>query len=148
MAIKSLYRAQAFGPGSDMWVIPSKESSNLNQKMDWYLNFQLSKAHDHQSQSLSPQLRSLLNANQLQMLADSPAHTGALMLSAEHSFPTKTVIEVPFDNKKKWVEHIHVTWQNLGQPALRVFLPSPLSPDEFKDLWPGPAAHDVLVVPF
>ena len=148
MAIKSLYRAQAFGPGADMWVIPSKETSALVQKMDWYLNFQLARAHAHAAQEPAPQLLALVNENQLQSLTDRPQHPEALMIAAEHTFPTKTVVEAPLKNKKSWAEHIHNVWLQMGTPSLRVFLPNGIDAEEFKELWPGPTQHDVTVVPY
>jgi hypothetical protein len=145
MAVQTLYRAQAFGPGAEMWVVPANETSPILKKMDWYLNFQLSKAHHHQTEQLAPQLRSILNENQLQDFAPAAADKPPLMIAAESFFPTQTIVETPIT--KNWIENIQKIWTGMNRPTLRIFLPTQISAEEFKSKWSGPATEDVTVVP-
>lgn len=43
MAIKQLSYHTAFTPGSDLWIFSDKKTSFWTKKVDWYLNFQVSK---------------------------------------------------------------------------------------------------------
>jgi hypothetical protein len=148
LAIQILYRAQAFGPGNELWVIPGGTNTPLFKKMDWYLNFQISRARTHKSEELAPQLKTIMTESQLQSLAPHHEESTALMVAAEHHFPTKKVIEVPVKkNKESWAKDIQEIWSGLNKPSLRVFLPPQISAEEFKSFWPGPKNEDVMVVP-
>jgi hypothetical protein len=146
LAIKTLSRAQAFSHGAQMWVTAQPEASPLYKKMDWYLNFQLSKAQFRKKAELSPQLITFLNENKLDMLAQAKSAPDILLISAAKNFPTKFVVVNKLKDKKKWVQELHQTWLGLERPELRVFLPTDFTADEFKTNWPKGAADDITVV--
>lgn len=148
MAIQILYRAQAFGPGSDIWILPENEKSPLLKKMDWYLNFQLTRARWHKREEPPPQLKNILNENNLPNFSQEIPAKAPLMIVAENHLPVKAVIEVPGAAKaRSWVEQIHKLWDKFEHPQLRVFLPANITVDEFKEAWPGPTNKDILLVP-
>lgn len=160
MAIQNFNRAQAFGPGSDLWIIPNHESTDLLRKIDWYLNFQLSRAQNHKTQPLAPQIKSIIAENGLPEFSPLQEETFALpiMVASENGFPSKKIIEIPFpvrDNErtkprekhKLWLKSIYRIWNDLDKPTLRVFLPSEMTPEQFRSEWPGSPQDNVIVIP-
>ncbi len=147
MAIATLNRAQAFGPGSDLWVIPDKSNFTFFSKLDWYLNFQLTRAHLHRPQILAPQLKNISNENSLPSFDIELKSSAPLMISAEMGLPTKIVVEMPLNSEPTtWIIDAHQTWLKLDRPTLRVFLPGTIDMAEFKAKWPGKNTEDITVV--
>jgi len=148
MAVQILNRAQAFASGSDLWVVPDGDENPLLKRMDWYLNFQMSRARRHISHDISPQLKTIINDNTMpNFLPELPEKT-ALMIASENHFPVKTIVEIPRANKvEAWVEKVHEIWLKLDRPALRVFLPNKITPAEYQDFWPGGKADPISLVP-
>lgn len=148
MAVSALNRAQAFSGECDLWIVPDKTNFNLFSKLDWYLNFQLTRASMHQSQAISPQLKNLIHENRLPNFYQAPPKNSALMVSAELGLPTKTIIEIPsLEDLSLWPKTVHEKWLNLDRPNLRVFLPNSLSLENFNKHWPGTKHEDIDVVP-
>jgi hypothetical protein len=148
MAIHTLSRAQAFTVQHDLWIIPDKKNLPLFSKIDWYLNFQLTRASEHKRQALPPQLVSISSENSLPDFSVISAKEAPLMVLAEMGLPTKTLIEISAREKMQtWVTDIYKTWKDLGQPSLRVFLPNDLKSDDFSKLWPGSSEDELSIVP-
>lgn len=150
-----LYRSQAFGPGSQLWFIAgsnrSKENTKhptITSKIDWYLNFQLTRARKHKPYTFSNTLKSIINENNLPTFTIEHSDPNPLMIIAKEQFPTTAVIEVPLsENTKKWPKSIHEIWQKLEEPSLRVFLPQEISAEEFKTVWPKSSPVEMTIVP-
>lgn len=147
MAVQIVNRAQALMPGCDLWVIPSESISPLIKKIDWYLNFQLSRAEIHHREELSPEMKSIMHENELPTFYSKPEDQLPLMVLSEERLPVKTVVQMrDMNSKLEWTEFVHNLWQGLNCPTLRVFLPINMTPDEFKSTWPGMTKDDVFVV--
>ncbi len=150
MAIQKLSQAGAFGPGSDLWILPPLRHSAWARKVDWYLNFQISRAKDHQFRKLDPELEEIMNTNELLPLI--PVETSPVpppLLIASHShLPNQMTLEIPMDKElKNWVLLCHHIWKNLGRPSLRVFLPGPALFENFVEEWPdSQTATDISLV--
>ncbi len=43
MNVQVLYKVGVFGPGSSLWIIPHLDHSPWSQRINWHLNFQISK---------------------------------------------------------------------------------------------------------
>jgi len=148
MAIHTLYRAQAFGPGSTLWVIADEKANPIHDRMNWYLNFQILKAKAHKAESWAPQLRSILKENNITQFQRDELGSAPLMVTADKGFPVNNIVEVPLNiNRENWVNNVHTIWEKLGQPNVRIFLPTDISTDDFKGLWKGAKTKDVTVVP-
>lgn len=150
-----LYRSQAFGPGSQLWFIAGansseieKTKSSLTNKIDWYLNFQLTKAHKHKPQHFSNSLKSIVSENNLPSFTTTGSAPQPLMIVASEQLPTSAVIEVPIpEHAASWPKSVHEIWKKFGQPSLRVFLPPKISAEEFKTLWPDSSTAEMTIVP-
>ena len=126
MPIKQLSYHTALTPGSDLWVLSEKEFSFWTGKIDWYLNFQISRKFPHISLSCD-QIKRLTDEWELpHFKLDSDSENRALMIASENFLPnTKTVI-LPFMSQqlKPWIDEALKIWKNIKCPSLRLFLPN------------------------
>jgi hypothetical protein len=145
MALQILNRAQAFVPGSDLWVLPAGRPTPLLRKVDWYLNFQIARAHQHAKTEIAPHLKTILNDNSLPDFG-SPSGDLPLLIPSSRHFPTKMVVEVPMQPAADWVQQVLQIWTQLDRPPLRVFLPEGMTPAEYERHWQGEKGANLLLV--
>ena len=145
MAFQTLYRAKSFGPGAQLWVVPTSEDSDLVRRIDWYLNFQIAKSKKHSGLALSKDLTRLIENHKLrlpQIQIDEPA---PLMIAAEQYFPCEMIVQMQMSEAADWVEKLEKIWLQLGRPRLRLFLPKSQTPENLQKLWPrGFATSDEI----
>ena len=126
MSIKQLSYHTALTPGSDLWILSEKEYSFWTQKIDWYLNFQISRKFPCIELS-DEKIKQLTNDWQLPYFKlNLDLKNRAVMVASEHFLPnTKTVI-LPFISKslESWVYEALRVWENIKHPSLRLFFPN------------------------
>lgn len=150
MAMQKLSQASAFGSGSDLWILPPLENSSWTRKIDWYLNFQISRAKGHHSLTLSPELKEILTENDLPFfeLKKDPKRPSPLLIASHSYLPNKMTLELPWSNElQTWVQDCHRHWDCLGRPPLRVFLPLNVNSESFLENWLEPQTSvDITLV--
>ena len=133
MTPERLVQNQALNPGDDLWILPDKNSSGWSQKMDWYLNFQVTKARAHAPQKLSSQLQAIVQEEELglkEVVIDSEA---PLFVASAKNLPNQNTIEVIFHGQEEeWLRQIEQIWIRLQKPKTRIFLPRGFSEDLVK----------------
>lgn len=141
MAIQKLSQAGAFGSGSELWILPQVEKSVWARKIDWYLNFQISRAKDHTPHRPRPELNEILSQNEQEFVEYTTDESTRPLLVASHShLPNEMTLELPFhEEPQHWVKQAHTHWDQLRRPTLRVFLPPGMPMDDFIQLWPEPS---------
>ena len=147
--LQVLYQHGALGPGSDLWIIPELEKSRWSQILDWYVNFQISRAKKHQSQNLSPEIKKIMEKNNIKNF-DYSAPIQALMIASEGRLPNKQLVVLTTieSTPKEWSQQAFQIWRQLKSPTLRVFLPDFLSKEDFINLWPEKNnLQDITIVP-
>ena len=126
MPIKQLSYHTALTPGSDLWVLSEKKYSFWTRKIDWYLNFQISRKFSHTNLS-SDQVERLTNEWELPYFKLDLDNTNkALMIASESFLPNTKTIILPFINKHltSWICEALKVWENIKYPSLRLFLPN------------------------
>jgi hypothetical protein len=145
MSFQTLYRAKSFGPGADLWVMPEAAHSSMAKKVDWYLNFQISKAELHTPMPISPELKKVIVENDLGLPEHRLSPDAPLMISSDQHFPVSKIVEIKtLSSLQEWVASIQTLWLKLKRPRLRVFLPNELTPEEFQKLWRGDSKAQLL----
>lgn len=137
MSVHVLSPANAYNPGSDLWVFPELNESRWAQKVDWYLNFQILKNSQKEPLDLSSEIRSTLLSCELPEydFKTSP-ETSSLMISSQIHLPNKWTVIVPGSkNFRSWIKQIHQLWEDLKEPSLRVFLPAEQTNNSFVESW-------------
>lgn len=137
MAVTVLSQASAWNPGADLWILPALTESPWTSKLDWYLNFQLSKASRHESQQVPEYLNSVLAQTEQATYKFSAQSLRPLMISSSELLPNKWVVllsEKDFSGSE-WITQAHSIWTGLQRPSLRIFLPPGQSAGQFQKEW-------------
>ncbi len=135
MTIEELNDDLIYQDGSQLWVIPDKSSSNWAQKLDWYLNFQISKADSFKRPEISEPLRAILIEEEVEPTV-IPAQEGQpLLIASPRHLPNLMTIVLSYHQQDEdlWLSSLEKTWIELGKPSLRVFLPKNFSLSKFSE---------------
>jgi hypothetical protein len=128
---------KALDSGSDLWVVPDRRSSTWSKKIDWYLQFLISKATIHKPPQISKDLEQRMFENEFKVYSQNVSHSSPLLILSARQLPNKMTVQLPFlGDSKDWVSHVFQVWNDLKSPTLRVFLPHGLSSDQFLSHWP------------
>lgn len=146
--LQVLYQHGALAAGSDLWVIPELNTSRWSQTLDWYVNFQISRAKNHHAKELSSELKSIINDNELEVLQFNSPKT-SLMIASDGRLPNKQLVELTSSEKpEEWVLQVFQIWQQLQRPSLRIFLPEFITSEDLFKLWPEKEnVKNITVVP-
>lgn len=147
MAVTILPQASAFNPGAELWVVPQETSSPILAKLDWYLNFQLSRASRHRSCMLPVEVSSIIKTCALPTINFSQAPETGTLIASDYLLPNRWVLQIPKQDKfDSWCEQLSNHWSKLGKPTLRVFLPQGYASTQFQSHWQAQHPHDDLTL--
>lgn len=145
MAI-TLSQANAFNPGSDVWIVPAAEESHWTGQIDWYLNFQIGKTQRHPLPQIPETLTQIIQETELGC-ADIKAGVDTLLIAAQNHLPCSWLVVLPVkEDTPLWIENIYKTWKGLQAKSLRVFLPPNLSTATFQLAWKNRSEQDDLTL--
>jgi hypothetical protein len=131
--MEALSHQSALSSGADLWVTAHPFESKITVKLDWYLNFQITKGLSHATHPIAENVRQILDKCELAELHFIDEQTQDLLISAQNLVPARWVLVVPFSTN--WTASIFRHWQNLSKPKLRVFLPDQFQVKEFEKAW-------------
>ena len=140
MALNEISQASSLNPGADLWVVPERQNSKLARKIDWYLNFQITRSAQHETKILPPQVSEILKKSGLEDLdwveQNASTKKESLLILSAAAFPNRWVMVVrESKNFEKWIENIYERWLKMSSPSLRVFLPIGVSGTQFENAW-------------
>lgn len=135
MAASILSQASCLSAGAELWIVPTLDSNHTSPKLDWYLNFQVSKMERHQSAVLPQALQDILAATELENPLPQKNQSLLKMIPTKGALPCKWVIINENLEFKTWVESSVQTWKSLKQPPVRFFLPAGQTPAKFEEIW-------------
>ena len=126
--MQNISQLSVLDSGSDIWIIPEEHLSYWARKIDWYLNLQIYRT-------------AYIYKNEPDSHSKIP-----LAIMSQQRFPNKQVIQMPFDEPKKWVHNIFNLWNRFQRPSLRVFLPQNITDSFFKKLWPEGSQNKLITL--
>jgi hypothetical protein len=136
MPLMTLNQANSLNPGADLWIVPELTQSKGAHKLDWYLNFQLTRATFHKTKDLSAEMKSILVKCDLTEQHFQQKQQPRLMVDSSHLLPNRWLVQVySAKDFTAWVATIAEIWSGLRKPSMRIFLPTGLSSGEFQKLW-------------
>lgn len=139
MNIQVLYKIGVLGPGSSLWIIPSLNHSPWSQRINWYLNFQISKMKLRKFKKLSSNLIKTLKENEIPLseTQNSPSSSSPLLIASDSFLPNSKIVELPETKTHRlWMKLSHKIWKKLDEPSVRLFLTKDFPVSEFQSLWP------------
>jgi hypothetical protein len=137
MALKTLSKEEAFKEGSELWIIPDRKNSIWARRIDWHLQFLISRSMIHVSPQISLDLNDIVRANEIDLQVPEISKNAPLLIFSVDLLPNRQTIHLPYSsNLKVWLERAYELWENLKKPSVRIFLPKAQAAEEFDDLWP------------
>ena len=138
MKAQSTLPSKALDPGADLWIIPDRRTSSWSKKIDWYLQFLISKAMIHKPPQISAEITKRMQENDHELFSHELGHSSPLLILSERQLPNKKTVHLPFlGDQKSWVEQVHQVWSGFNSPSLRVFLPKGIESKDFINAWPS-----------
>lgn len=131
MNIQELSPNNAMISGSDFWVIPNSPHSSWVKRIDWHCNFQLSKTQFKELKFLSNNIKRISEEEEYGITDIRCSDDSPIMIVGETYVPCKYVIQLPFTDKKDWLEKIQKIQKGLKSRKPRVFLPKGFTQEEF-----------------
>ncbi len=140
MTVHELTATQAWTSGARMWVAPTPANSLWSRRLDWYLNFRMSKGLTHQSQSRSPQLEGILERIQWKLSPSTDVSEKPLLIAAGLWLPCDWILVLETLSSEKnqlspALEQLASAWSDLGEPKVRIFAPTQFPKDGLAERW-------------
>ncbi len=134
---------------SELWVFPTPKHSTWFAKMDWYLNWQMTRGLSHEARRASAELLRLVNEHGLPTPAVTAPSSTPLLISSQGRVDAEQCLVLDFHQSlPQWLDEAHQLAQKLGQTNLRVFLPAEAMQREAIDLWKKLAKNSNLTADF
>lgn len=122
--------------GSDLWLVADAATSVWSRRIDWHLNFQAMKSERHQSFERPEQIKIIEEQWPHDTFNLKIADRAPLLIASSGLLPcSKTVFITFLGDVNSWVSECVRTWNGLGKPPVRVFLPDLVSPELFQAAW-------------
>jgi hypothetical protein len=147
LSLQTVFRAKGLGPGNDLWVVPEPDQSSDCRKIDWYLNFQITKALRFKPQPLPSEIAAVMTQNEWQDFYVPSKASRTIMIAADRFLPAKSVVLVPRGTSSMdWLNQTKSVWAALGRPSVRVFLPSDCDIDTAKSIWANQDPFEMITL--
>lgn len=148
MSANTLSSANSYNPGADLWIVTDHRFSRWTEKIDWHLNFQISKSLRHISSKTSPFLNFVLKNTELPNFDFLPESKSQLLIASNRLLPNRWVLVLGFDESLDiWMNDLTKVWKKLGDPSLRIFVPSPFNVSKVAEFWNNHhSTYDVSLV--
>lgn len=111
MKFEYLTQNKALTLGNDVWFLPNPEVSSWSCQIDWYLNYQITRAVHRSFTETKP----------------------PLLISTENFLNNKSTVCIHFENDiALWTLTVFKIWETLKTLSPRVFLPKNIHTEIFK----------------
>lgn len=138
MKIQIVPLTQSWTAGCDLWVTSAPDKSAWSRRMDWYLNFRITKGFQSSMPERSPGLETLLSKVKWAIPRKKDWNTDTLLIAANQSLPCKWVLvleDLNPDSITDGLKKLLKIWKDFNQPKMRLFLPSQLNQDALRKSW-------------
>lgn len=147
--MKTLDAALALSNGRITWIVADLDHSKWASRIDWYLNFQITRSEPHRPASFAPELQEIIEKWEFEAPAVRLNPVSPLMIASPELVPNHQTVVVPVrGSEAEWVLACHRVWVGLGRPPVRLFLPEGFKPASVANRWPkADEDADVELVP-
>jgi hypothetical protein len=121
---------------NSLWVLPTPGHSAWFAKIDWYLNWQMTRGLTHEARQPSTTLMRLTREHGLPDPIPAVTSPVPLMVSARGRVAAEqcVVIGEP-ENLSDWLKRVHQLIQALNHSSARIHLPTGASRPKADELW-------------
>jgi len=126
MTTSSLSSVQALQPGAEIWVIPPPAESAWAARIDWYLNFQISRGLASKPSSRSSVIEKLLSNIKWTLPLDFKVDHASLLIAPMGRVPANWILIPEAWNNE---EHLLRQLKDLKSAKIRIFPPAGVSVD-------------------
>lgn len=129
-----------FAQPADLWVFPPPRASRWFSRMDWYLNWQMSKGLSYPGLHLPLEVLTIAESfdGDLPKARDRKADDPLLVISLGRLPAGKCVVVEGEDQFKPWLKKVFDLALKLNVSSVHVFLPAKVSLDQALKAWePG-----------
>jgi len=147
--MKTIGLPEALSNGRTTWIVGDLEHSKWAQRLDWYLNFQMTRSEPHKPASFAPDLQEIIEKWEFEAPAVRLNPVSPLMIASPELVPNHQTVIVPVRGPEaEWVLACHRVWVGLGRPPARIFLPEGFRSASVESRWPkADQEGDVELVP-
>lgn len=131
MDIAFLTDSQALGPGADIWIVANEKMSSLwTGRLDWLLNFQLEKWNRHETSDLAPELKHILQEEELEFPQVQVNRTSGVLIASSNLLPnTYTFFAHP--EAQWWIRALEY-FHEVPNTTCRIFCSNSIKPEEME----------------
>lgn len=132
MELTHLTPFTALSTAADLWVVSDIQKSRWTQEIDYYINFQITRAQNRTRQAMDPQLQKIMTKESVEGSIDAVA--GPLMIVPHsNNLPAKCILYL--NATDDWFEKANDVWNNLKRPSVKLFLPASFAHKSIRGDW-------------
>lgn len=126
-----------FSTPCDLWVIPPPRMSSWFARLDWYLNWQMTRGLAYSGLHLSNELMSLAEHYEVQVPDLKVPDEPPLLVLSHARVPAKKclVLNMRPGGLGEWLREAHDIGVKLGAEKLQIFLPAQTKVKDAKGIW-------------
>ncbi len=125
-------------PETELWVVPPSHHSAWFARLDWYLNWQMSKGLAHRPVRPSAEVEQLAQDYEIPIPFAQLADPGPLLIASSRLVPASSCIVLPYaGDVAGWLEQIAKFAENLRVKTVAIFLPAGVWVDSATSAWSG-----------
>ena len=120
----------------DLWVLPQAAHSQWFSRIDWYLNWQMTKGLAHQPPKASVELLRVMEETGVQFTAEFETKSTPLMVASLGRVNASQCVVIGFATSlKPWLSQIHQLSSGLKPKRMRIFLPQGCDSKQAQEIW-------------
>jgi hypothetical protein len=136
MASKNPVSPPPLDSNHDLWVIPPSAHSQWFARIDWYLNWQMTKGLAFQRQKPPLELLRVLEDTGLTFRPEHAPEGSPLLVAANGMVGSERCVVVDYQGQlAAWMKTVHGLCGDLHCKRVRIFLPRGATVNEAETLW-------------
>jgi hypothetical protein len=130
-----LEHSQAFDSGNTLWMLPCELTSGWYQRLNWLTNYRLTANELHSRPKMHPWLLKVLESCEIPA-PDIPI-ADPLLIPIAQWLPAEWLVTIPYNdkNESEFFQNIKQVWGKFQHPSLRLYLPKPMSLQNWEKHW-------------
>ncbi|MGE4133014.1 MAG: hypothetical protein AB7F86_15340 [Bdellovibrionales bacterium] len=135
MATAELVR-DPFSSGSDLWILPPPRISAWFPRIDWYLNWQMSKGLAYSGLHLPSQTLQTASSFEIEVPTFPALDSSApLLILSQSRLPSPKCLVLDQEGERPWLKRCNESIKELGARRAHMFLPEGTATKSAEKIW-------------